>query len=162
MTDGYSTRAKLLRITQTELGPQPTREHVLLDNGAVAETAQSLRHTVNYGSLRYSVIFEFLLCSVSFPMLLYGVNLENYMRLTARTAEQIGEALRRSRKARGLTQKDISEKTNLRVATISSLENGDPGTQLRTVMSVLAALDLEFVVQERSATGDVDIEDIFS
>ncbi|MGY9040081.1 MAG: helix-turn-helix domain-containing protein [Rhodobacterales bacterium] len=44
------------------------------------------------------------------------------------TAEQIGEALRRTRKAGGWTQSDISAHTNLRVATISSLENGDAGT----------------------------------
>jgi len=38
------------------------------------------------------------------------------MDLTARTAEQIGEALRRTRKARGWTQSDISARTNLRGA----------------------------------------------
>ena len=51
------------------------------------------------------------------------------MDISARTAEQIGEAIRRVRKARGWTQGDISARTNLRVATISSLENGDAGTQ---------------------------------
>ena len=65
------------------------------------------------------------------------------MDLTARTAEQIGEALRRTRKARGWTQSDISAHTNLRVATISSLENGDAGAKLATVLAVMAALGLE-------------------
>ena len=84
------------------------------------------------------------------------------MILVARTPQQIGEALRRARKAKGMTQKDVSQRTNLRIATISSLENGDPGTQLRTVMSVLSALDLEFTVRERGQSDDASIEDIFS
>ena len=81
------------------------------------------------------------------------------MKLTARTAEQIGEALRRTRKARGWTQSDISKRTNLRIATISSLENGDLGSKLATVLAVMAALGLEFRLIERS--GAPDIEDIF-
>lgn len=84
------------------------------------------------------------------------------MILVARTPQQIGEALRRARKAKGMTQKDVSQRTNLRIATISSLENGDPGTQLRTVMSVLSALDLEFTVQDRGRSNKTSIEDIFS
>ncbi|WP_349593872.1 helix-turn-helix transcriptional regulator [Thalassospira sp. NFXS8] len=84
------------------------------------------------------------------------------MKITARTPDQIGNALRRVRKAKGMTQKDVSARTNLRVATISSLENGDPGTQMRTVLSVLAALDLEFVVQDRVQENQPSIEDIFS
>ncbi|PKR55780.1 helix-turn-helix domain-containing protein [Thalassospira marina] len=84
------------------------------------------------------------------------------MKITARTPDQIGNALRRVRKAKGLTQKDVSARTNLRVATISSLENGDPGTQMRTLISVMAALDLEFVVQDRIQESRPSIEDIFS
>lgn len=83
------------------------------------------------------------------------------MNMSARTPQQIGEALRRIRKSKGMTQKDVSQRTNLRVATISSLENGDPGTQLRTVMSVLSALGLEFVIQSRDASDSTDIVDIF-
>ncbi|WP_434286248.1 helix-turn-helix domain-containing protein [Celeribacter sp. SCSIO 80788] len=81
------------------------------------------------------------------------------MELTARTAEQIGEALRRVRKGNGMTQADLSAMTNLRVATISSLENGEPGTKLATVLAVMTALNLEFRLVERGEA--VDIEDIF-
>ncbi len=84
------------------------------------------------------------------------------MKLTARMPDQIGHALRRVRKAKGMTQKDVSARTNLRVATISSLENGDPGTKMRTLTSVLAALDLEFIVQDRCQEDRPSIEDIFS
>ena len=81
------------------------------------------------------------------------------MDLSARTAEQIGEAIRRTRKARGWTQSDISGCTNLRVATISSLENGDAGTKIATLLAVMAALGLEFRLVERGES--VEIEDIF-
>ncbi len=83
------------------------------------------------------------------------------MNMAARTPQQVGEALRRIRKSKNMTQKDVSQRTNLRIATISSLENGDPGTQLRTVMSVMSALDLEFVIQSRDASDTTNIEDIF-
>ena len=81
------------------------------------------------------------------------------MELSARTADQIGQAIRRTRKARGWTQVDVSARTNLRVATISSLENGDTGVKLATLLSVMAALGLEFRLVQRG--GNVDIEDIF-
>ena len=81
------------------------------------------------------------------------------MDLSARTAKQIGEAIRRTRKARGWTQSDISARTNLRVATISSLENGDTGTKIATLLAVMAALGLEFRLVERGES--VEIEDIF-
>lgn len=81
------------------------------------------------------------------------------MDLSARTAEQIGEAIRRTRKARGWTQSDLSGRTNLRVATISSLENGDAGTKIATLLAVMAALGLEFRLVERGES--VEIEDIF-
>lgn len=81
------------------------------------------------------------------------------MDFSARTAEQIGEAIRRARKARNWTQGDISARTNLRVATVSSLENGDAGTKLTTLLAVMAALGLEFRLVERG--GSVEIEDIF-
>ena len=77
------------------------------------------------------------------------------MDLTARTAEQLGEALRRSRKARGWTQSDISACKNLRVATISSLENGDAGTKLATVLAVTSALALEFRIAEGGGSLEI-------
>lgn len=78
----------------------------------------------------------------------------------ARTAKQIGAALRRRRRALRLTQTDLAAKTNLRQATISALENGEDGTQLRTLFDVMAALELEFVIRPRVRAGD-DIEDVF-
>lgn len=78
----------------------------------------------------------------------------------ARTPSQIGATIRRQRKLKALTQTQLGEKTKLRQATISQLESGEGGIQLKTLTDVLAALDLELVIQERSSSSQ-DIEDIF-
>jgi len=83
------------------------------------------------------------------------------MEIIARTPKQAGTALRRLRRQRGITQSDLGVKTNLRQATISKLEAGEPNTQLRILMAALAALDLELVIRPRSAAASDDIEDLF-
>ena len=83
------------------------------------------------------------------------------MQQIARTSSQIGAAIRRARKQLGLSQDQVSAKTKLRQATISSLESGDPGTKLETLLDVLAALNLELVVRSRTKGRVADIEDIF-
>ena len=82
------------------------------------------------------------------------------MEQIARTSRQIGAAIRRRRRQLGLRQGDLGAKTNLRQATISALENGEPGTQLRTLFNMIAALDLEMVIRERSRAGEA-IEDLY-
>lgn len=77
-----------------------------------------------------------------------------------RTPDQLGAAIRRQRKLTSLTQAQLGEKTHLRQATISALENGEGGVQLKTITEVLAALNLEFVVRERTAFPG-SIEDLF-
>lgn len=76
----------------------------------------------------------------------------------ARTPTQLGAAIRRHRKHKGLSQTQLAEKTRLRQASISELENGE--LQLKTLMEVLAALNLELVIQERTSSSK-DIEDLF-
>jgi HTH-type transcriptional regulator/antitoxin HipB len=78
----------------------------------------------------------------------------------ARTPKQIGDAVRRRRRALGMTQKDIAGKTNLRAATISGVEAGESGT-LRTLFDVLTALDMEVVVRPRTKASTDKIEDLF-
>jgi HTH-type transcriptional regulator/antitoxin HipB len=78
----------------------------------------------------------------------------------ARTAKQLGAAIRRRRRQAILTQAALGERTQLRQATISALENGERGTQLRTLIDVTTALGLEIVIRERSK-AKADIEDIF-
>lgn len=83
------------------------------------------------------------------------------MEQIARTAKQVGAAIRRVRRAKSLTQSGVGSKTRLRQGTVSRLETGEADTQLRTLFEVLAALDLEIVIRERSKASAKDIEDMF-
>ncbi len=78
----------------------------------------------------------------------------------ARTSKQLGAALRRRRRHLGIRQGDVGSRTTLRQATISALENGEQGVQLRTLFNVMAALDLELVVRERSKASRA-VEELF-
>ena len=61
----------------------------------------------------------------------------------------------------GNNQPHLGEKAKLRRATISTLESGEPGTELRTLCDVMAALGLEFSIRPRTASAPNEIEDIF-
>jgi len=79
----------------------------------------------------------------------------------ARTPKQVGETVRRRRRAQGLKQKELGDKTNLRQATISGLEAGESGTQLRTLFDVLTALNMELVIRPRTKASNEKIEELF-
>ncbi len=76
-----------------------------------------------------------------------------------RSSQTLGSALRGARLAAGLTQKDLGARTNLRQATISSLEKGE-GATLDTVFAVLTFLKLELQLTERSQSAPA-LDDIF-
>jgi len=78
-----------------------------------------------------------------------------------RTAAQLGAIVRRQRRRRGLSQGALGSKVQFRQATISNLEAGEPRTQLRTLLDVLAALDLEIVVRPRTKGSTAEIENLF-
>lgn len=82
------------------------------------------------------------------------------MEQIVRTSKQLGAAIRRHRRSVGLSQAQLGAKTNLRQATISALERGEPGTELRTVIDVMTALCIEIVVRDRSQSSG-KIEDLF-
>ena len=67
----------------------------------------------------------------------------------ARSPSQIGSILRNARKRKGLTQTQLADLTALRQETISMIENGHPPT-IQTILTVLAALDLELRIVPRS------------
>ena len=79
----------------------------------------------------------------------------------ARTPGQIGNLVRRARKKRGLSQVELGKKAGLRQETISLIETGNPAAKLETILAVLAALDLEFQIAQRSWTSTDAIEEIF-
>ncbi len=60
-----------------------------------------------------------------------------------------------------LNQSALGTKAGLRQETISLIENGNPATRIETILSVLAALDLEFRIAPRSKGWSQDIEGMF-
>ncbi|MBS3800925.1 MAG: helix-turn-helix domain-containing protein [Thioalkalivibrio sp.] len=83
------------------------------------------------------------------------------MNALARTPGQIGTIIQRARKKRGWTQTQLAERAGLRQATISVIEIGEKPAKLDSILAVLAALDLEFRVSERSKGAGQDIEELF-
>jgi HTH-type transcriptional regulator/antitoxin HipB len=79
----------------------------------------------------------------------------------ARTAKQLGAALRRFRRQKNMTQQGLGQLMHARQATVSKLESGESGTQLGVLTDALAALDLELVVRPRSKGSTEQIEDLF-
>ncbi len=79
----------------------------------------------------------------------------------ARTQGQLGAALRRRRKNLGLSQDQLAERIHARQGTISRLEGGEADAKLSTLLDILAALDLELIVQPRSTSKAADIADLF-
>lgn len=76
-----------------------------------------------------------------------------------RSEKQLAAAIRRFRKAAGMTQGDLATKASKRQATISNLESGS-GT-LDTLFSTLGALELELVLQPRTQSRAPDLADLF-
>lgn len=83
------------------------------------------------------------------------------MEQIARTAQQLGAAIRRNRRRQALSQKDLGAKMHARQATVSKLEAGEPATQLQMLIDALVALDLELVIRPRTNASMEDIEDLF-
>jgi HTH-type transcriptional regulator / antitoxin HipB len=79
----------------------------------------------------------------------------------ARDPKQIGALIQRARKKRGMSQSELGAKAGLRQETISLIENGNPAARIETFLAILAALDLEFQVRERSKGWDDELEKLF-
>jgi HTH-type transcriptional regulator / antitoxin HipB len=83
------------------------------------------------------------------------------MQLLARTPQQIGSALRRYRRNQRVNQTQLGQKTGLRQATISAVEAGEPGTEVKTLCEILAGLGLELIIRPRTKASTEDIEAAF-
>ena len=55
-------------------------------------------------------------------------------------------ALSKTRKEKGLTQKELSEMTGVRQSAISRLENGDTPNQIDTLIRLFAAMNMKMQV----------------
>ena len=83
------------------------------------------------------------------------------MQNLARTPQQMGAILRRTRRKLNINQSELGENAGLWQETISRIENGAPGTKLETLFNLISALDLELIVMPRRKGKVADLEDIF-
>lgn len=73
--------------------------------------------------------------------------------IRVRSEVELGNAMRRIRKLKDMTQAEVGDRVRLRQGTISSMESGNPNSRIDTLMSVLQALDLEIIIRSRRATA---------
>jgi HTH-type transcriptional regulator/antitoxin HipB len=83
------------------------------------------------------------------------------MQHIARSPQQVGAVLHRLRKEKGWTQAQLAQRAGVRQELVSKIESGQEGTRLATIFALLAALELEFLIQPRSTFRAEDFEDIF-
>lgn len=76
-----------------------------------------------------------------------------------RSPRMAGDLVRKARLARGWTQADLAAHMNVRQATVSKLENGEPATRMAVLFDALAALGLELAVADRG--GSANFKDLF-
>lgn len=67
--------------------------------------------------------------------------------------KSLGSTIKRQRKAKKLSQSEAGNAFKLDQTTISSIEQGAPGTRLETLFRMLAALDLEMVIRSKKNSG---------
>ena len=77
-----------------------------------------------------------------------------------RTALQLGAYIQDTRLRKGISQQLLAEQIGKHQKTISSIEQGNNGTKLETLLLVFAALDLEIQVGHRLKVSP-DISDVF-
>ena len=71
------------------------------------------------------------------------------------TPQQLGAVLQGFRKQRGLTQAQVARASGLLQSAVSELEVDSSTASLNRIFKLLAALDLELVVQSRGASQKV-------
>ncbi|HEV7493202.1 helix-turn-helix domain-containing protein [Baekduia sp.] len=64
------------------------------------------------------------------------------------TSEQLGQALRRARKARGLRLEDLALAAGVGVRFLSELERGKPTVRLAETLRVAAALGVRLTLDD--------------
>lgn len=80
----------------------------------------------------------------------------------ARSPKQIGVAIRRARNLKAMSQAALGDQSGLWQETISKIESGSEATKIGTLCTLLAALDLEFVIRPRTKGSADEVEDLFS
>jgi HTH-type transcriptional regulator / antitoxin HipB len=77
-----------------------------------------------------------------------------------RSPKSLGNAIHRARKEQRLSQTQLGEKTGMQQSDISKIENGHAAMKLETLLSLLAALDLDLQITPRAKSSIKDLADM--
>jgi HTH-type transcriptional regulator/antitoxin HipB len=77
-----------------------------------------------------------------------------------RSTKQLGVHIRNERIDRGLSQQELADLIGTGQKTISRIENGNEGTKLETIFSIVSALELDIALMARQKTN-VSLGEIF-
>lgn len=70
------------------------------------------------------------------------------------STQHLGEALRAARKKKGMTQQQAAKSVGLDQPSMSKIERGESSARIDTLFRLLAALDLELILQPRQKPRD--------
>jgi HTH-type transcriptional regulator/antitoxin HipB len=71
------------------------------------------------------------------------------MEIIVQNPKLLGTALRRFRRIKKLNQSQVGKEFCIDQTTISSIENGAPGTRIETIFRLLAAMGLEIIIRDK-------------
>lgn len=74
------------------------------------------------------------------------------MQVVVNSPGALGRAIRDARVAAGLTQRQLADRAGTKQPTVSNVERGITAGSLGTVFRLLAALQLELVLQPRASS----------
>lgn len=72
------------------------------------------------------------------------------MKQIVHSSGSLGQFFQRVRKAKKLTQASAGDAFRIDQTTVSSIEQGAAGTRIDTIFRMLAALDLEMIIQDKA------------
>lgn len=78
------------------------------------------------------------------------------MEILVQSPRLLGQAVKRYRRIKKLSQTDAGREFMVDQTTISSIENGASGTRIDTLFRLLAALDLEMVIRTKQPTSSIE------
>ena len=78
-----------------------------------------------------------------------------------RTASDVGNAIRDTRRRKKLTQIELSKLSGLGQDTISRFENESPSSRMDTLFRLLSYLELKIWITAKDTSGSDQWEDVF-
>lgn len=63
--------------------------------------------------------------------------------------QSLGEALRATRKKKGMSQREVGKSVGIDQPSMSKIERGESSARVDTLFRLLAALEMELVIQPR-------------